>query len=230
MLFAGRTSCHDFLANQFRLLLSAAAYVLVEAVRRLGLAGTDMGRELCCDGAHMLRRAHEQDGICGCARGEVLRGAKLVVERHAGQERAIDVAIVDVGHGFGLTRPQRDGAAGLSQSLGQRRTPGSGADDGNAVEGGGHPSFSCGGLLWRVSRAGVLTSTFWSARVRQRHFFLYALTPAPMAAGASGSSGQRGLAAKSSPSIMPRASRSAPAHAIMAPLSVQSDDGGTARR
>jgi Transposase DDE domain group 1 len=44
MLFAGRTSCHAFLANQFRLLLSAAAYVLVEAVRRLGLAGTDMER------------------------------------------------------------------------------------------------------------------------------------------------------------------------------------------
>jgi hypothetical protein len=44
MLFAGRTSCHDFLANQFRLLLSAAAYVLVEAVRRLGLAGTPMER------------------------------------------------------------------------------------------------------------------------------------------------------------------------------------------
>jgi hypothetical protein len=42
MLFAGRTSCHDFLANQFRLLLSAAAYVLVEAIRRLGLAGTPL--------------------------------------------------------------------------------------------------------------------------------------------------------------------------------------------
>jgi hypothetical protein len=44
MLFADRTSCHDFLSNQFRLLLSAAAYVLVEAVRRLGLAGTQMQR------------------------------------------------------------------------------------------------------------------------------------------------------------------------------------------
>jgi hypothetical protein len=44
MLFADRTSCHDFLANQFRLLLSAAAYVLVEAVRRLGLVGTEMER------------------------------------------------------------------------------------------------------------------------------------------------------------------------------------------
>ncbi|MFO0879799.1 MAG: IS1380 family transposase [Gemmataceae bacterium] len=39
MLFAGRTSCHAFLANQFRLLLSAAAYVLVEAVRRRGRGG-----------------------------------------------------------------------------------------------------------------------------------------------------------------------------------------------
>jgi Transposase DDE domain group 1 len=44
MLFADRTSCHDFLANQFRRLLSAAAYVLVEAVRRLGLAGTQLER------------------------------------------------------------------------------------------------------------------------------------------------------------------------------------------
>jgi hypothetical protein len=42
MLFADRTSCSDFQANQFRLLLSAAAYVLLEAVRRLGLAGTQM--------------------------------------------------------------------------------------------------------------------------------------------------------------------------------------------
>ena len=44
MLFADRTSCHRFLANQFRLLLSAAAYVLVEAVRRLALAGTELAR------------------------------------------------------------------------------------------------------------------------------------------------------------------------------------------
>src|SRR5262245_12278702 len=44
MLFADRTSCHKFLANQFRLLLAAAAYVLVEAVRRLGLAGTQLER------------------------------------------------------------------------------------------------------------------------------------------------------------------------------------------
>jgi hypothetical protein len=44
MLFADRTSCHKFLANQLRLLWSAAAYVLVEAVRRLGLVGTESAR------------------------------------------------------------------------------------------------------------------------------------------------------------------------------------------
>ncbi|MGD0138351.1 MAG: IS1380 family transposase [Tepidisphaeraceae bacterium] len=39
-LFADRTSCHDFDANQFRVLLSAAAYVLVETLRREHLIGT----------------------------------------------------------------------------------------------------------------------------------------------------------------------------------------------
>jgi hypothetical protein len=43
-LFAGRTSCHRFLANQYRLLLSAAAYVLLQAVRRTALAGTELAR------------------------------------------------------------------------------------------------------------------------------------------------------------------------------------------
>jgi len=41
-LFAGRTSCHEFLANQFRLLLSSAAYLLIESLRRLGLTGTEL--------------------------------------------------------------------------------------------------------------------------------------------------------------------------------------------
>jgi hypothetical protein len=42
MLFADRTSCHSFLANQFRLLLSSAAYVLVETLRRTALVGTEL--------------------------------------------------------------------------------------------------------------------------------------------------------------------------------------------
>jgi hypothetical protein len=43
-LFAGRTSCHQFLPNQFRVLLSAAAYVLMDHLRRLGLKGTELAR------------------------------------------------------------------------------------------------------------------------------------------------------------------------------------------
>ncbi len=41
-LFAGRVSCHKFLVNQFGLLLSAAAYVPVETLRREVLAGTEL--------------------------------------------------------------------------------------------------------------------------------------------------------------------------------------------
>jgi hypothetical protein len=41
-LFADRTSCHAFLANQFRLLLASAAYVLVDHLRRTALQGTEL--------------------------------------------------------------------------------------------------------------------------------------------------------------------------------------------
>jgi hypothetical protein len=43
-LFADRTSCHCWWANQWRLLLSSAAYVLMEAIRRLGLRGTELAQ------------------------------------------------------------------------------------------------------------------------------------------------------------------------------------------
>jgi hypothetical protein len=43
-LFSDRTSCHEWWPNQFRLLLSSLAYVLMEAVRRLGLRGTELAR------------------------------------------------------------------------------------------------------------------------------------------------------------------------------------------
>lgn len=41
-LFADRTSCHDFVANQFRVLLSAAAYILMDTLRREGLANSEL--------------------------------------------------------------------------------------------------------------------------------------------------------------------------------------------
>jgi len=43
-LFSDRTSCHAWWANQFRVLLSAAAYVLMETIRRVGLRGTEWAR------------------------------------------------------------------------------------------------------------------------------------------------------------------------------------------
>jgi hypothetical protein len=43
-LFSDRTSCHEWWPNQFRLLLSSLAYVLLETLRALGLAGTELAR------------------------------------------------------------------------------------------------------------------------------------------------------------------------------------------
>ena len=41
-LFADRTSCHRWWPNQFRLLLSSLGYMLLEAIRRLALKGTEL--------------------------------------------------------------------------------------------------------------------------------------------------------------------------------------------
>lgn len=43
-LFADRTSCHRWWPNQFRVLMSGFAYVLLEAIRRLALTGTELAR------------------------------------------------------------------------------------------------------------------------------------------------------------------------------------------
>ena len=41
-LFSDRTSCHVFIANQFRLLMSALGYILLERLRALTLTGTEL--------------------------------------------------------------------------------------------------------------------------------------------------------------------------------------------
>jgi hypothetical protein len=46
-LYADRTSCHAWWANQFRLLLSSLAYILLDTIRRLGLKGTRMAQATC---------------------------------------------------------------------------------------------------------------------------------------------------------------------------------------
>jgi Transposase DDE domain group 1 len=43
-LFAGRTSCHHFAANQFRLLLSSFAYTLIQTLRCTALQGTELAK------------------------------------------------------------------------------------------------------------------------------------------------------------------------------------------
>jgi hypothetical protein len=62
-LFADRTSCHHWWPNQFRLLLSSLAYILLESIRRLALKGTALAhayvgtlrRKLLKIGAVILR-------------------------------------------------------------------------------------------------------------------------------------------------------------------------------
>ena len=46
-LFADRTSTHEILSNQLRLYFSSFAYVLIQTLRRLGLAGTRMAKAQC---------------------------------------------------------------------------------------------------------------------------------------------------------------------------------------
>ena len=46
-LFADRTSAATMRANQLRLYLSSAAYMLLHALRRLGLRNTDLARAQC---------------------------------------------------------------------------------------------------------------------------------------------------------------------------------------
>ena len=64
-LFHDRTSAHGWWANQWRLLLSALAYTLMEALRRLGLNGTELANAQCATirlklvkiGAVVIRKA-----------------------------------------------------------------------------------------------------------------------------------------------------------------------------
>ncbi len=46
-LFADRTSAHDWWPNQLRLLLSACAYLLINAIRSHALVGTELGNATC---------------------------------------------------------------------------------------------------------------------------------------------------------------------------------------
>ena len=47
MLFSDRTSTHYLRSNQLRLYFSSIAYVLLQMLRRLGLAGTELAKATC---------------------------------------------------------------------------------------------------------------------------------------------------------------------------------------
>ena len=59
-LFRDRTSCHAWWANQFRLLLSSAAYLLLETLRRLGLRGIELAR--ATGGNHPITAPESRSG------------------------------------------------------------------------------------------------------------------------------------------------------------------------
>jgi len=59
-LFADRTSAHTMRANQVRLYFSSIAYVLLEALRRLGLAGTELAEAQCQTGRLRQERVAER--------------------------------------------------------------------------------------------------------------------------------------------------------------------------
>ena len=78
-LFADRTSCHAFLANSFRVLLAAAAYVLVEHIRRTALVGTEL--EKAEVGTIRLRLFRVAGLVVTSARRLVVRLSKSYVWR-----------------------------------------------------------------------------------------------------------------------------------------------------
>lgn len=45
--FSGRTSCHSWYANQFRLIISSLAYILLDSIRRLALSKTHLKNATC---------------------------------------------------------------------------------------------------------------------------------------------------------------------------------------
>lgn len=71
MLFSDRTSAHRWWANQWRVLLSALAYTLLETIRRVGLRSTALARAQC----HKIRLKLVKIGV-------VLRRTKSRVRLH----------------------------------------------------------------------------------------------------------------------------------------------------
>ena len=143
------------------------------------------------------------------------------IERDARQERGVFVPVVDAGDRLRLVCPDQHVPPRPAGNRCKRGTPSAGADDANGLI---RLAVLCIVLLRHAPSPWGPYRRF-SARLPS-----HALTPAPAAGGASGSSGHRARAGVSSPSTRPLASRSAPAQAIIAALSVQRPTGGATSR
>src|SRR5262249_21989289 len=131
-----------------------------------------------------------------------------------------------------IARAERHLAAGAGDHARQRRPPGAGSDHGDVLEGHGC-SVLCGNAGGRDGGNGGRKLGWFAHHCGSGSS---AAAPAPgawtrMPSGGVGaltsSSGQRARGSVASVSVSPAASRSAPAQAIIAPLSVHSEGGGT---
>jgi len=98
-LFADRTSCHGWWANQWQLLLSSLAYTVMEALRRLGLAGTELARDDPVEAAEDRGRAGAQHPARALSVGDQLSVSSVV--RHGGGALGERVATIGAVPGTG---------------------------------------------------------------------------------------------------------------------------------
>ncbi len=153
-----------------------------------GCSVLQIRRQLAGDGAHMLRRrGHQQQVAIGDLvqpRGRLDRR----VELDAGQIERVAVVLVDVGERLGLIGPDQHVAPGPARGDGERACPMRPRPRCRPIEA---PYPNLAAFICQILRRAAKSDA-------------YALTPAPRAGGASGSSGQRARTGAARSSVRPR--------------------------
>src|SRR5262249_30629596 len=190
-----------------RALCDDLGHEFVRAVLDAFRAGNQWGvfRQRGCQrydhGSHGLRRDHDEDRLAAGCLVKVTRNLYGFVQSYTRQEPAL--ALVREARGIiRFVLPKNDISSCARASEGQCRSPSASTEHHDALNGHALPP-----------------SAYLYAAVRRS---------APSAAAIS-SSGQRARGAVSKGSFKPSASRSHPAQAIIAPLSVQSSGGGATK-
>ena len=140
----------------------------------------------------MLGRNHAEDQVAGAEVRQVPAGRNRGAELDARKEGRVDMGVIDGAHDLGFARPESHVQTGGRADLGERGSPGASPHDAR-----------CGKAV--LHALAPLRPARWLGWAR----------------AATASSGQRGRAGASMVSLIPLARRSAPARAIIAPLSVQ---------